>query len=55
MIDTAAVSRYADRIMAMVREDMERPPPHGKQIPRDVVNFSALHYYLVPRQATLFW
>jgi hypothetical protein len=46
MIDTAAVSRYADRIMAMVREDMERPPPHGKQIPRDVVNFSALHYYL---------
>jgi hypothetical protein len=45
MIDTAAVSRYADRIMAMIREDMERPFPWGRQIPRDVASFSELHEY----------
>jgi hypothetical protein len=32
--------------MAMVREDIERPFPHGKQIPRDVASFTALHDYL---------
>jgi hypothetical protein len=46
MIDTAAVSRYADRIMAMIREDAERPFAHGKQVPRDVASFTALHDYL---------
>lgn len=46
MIDTAAVSRYADRIMAMVREDMERPFPPGEQVPRDIASFAALHDYL---------
>jgi hypothetical protein len=46
MIDTDAVSHYADRIMVMVREDMERPLPNGKQVPRDVANFTALHDYL---------
>ena len=46
MIDTAAVSRYADRIMAMVREDIERPFPHRKHAPRDVASFAALHDYL---------
>lgn len=45
MIDVAAVSRYADRIIAMVRKDMERPFPWGKQIPRDVASFSELHEY----------
>ncbi len=45
MIDTAAVSRYADQIMAMIREDM-RPFPDGKQVPPDVANFTALHDYL---------
>lgn len=46
MIDTAAVSHYADRIMAMIREDMERPTPGGKQVPRNVASFIALHDYL---------
>ncbi len=46
MIDTAAVSRYSDRIMAMIREDMERPFPHGEHVPRDVASFAALHDYL---------
>jgi len=46
MIDVAAVSCYADRIMAMIREDMEGPFPHGKQVPRDVASFTALHDYL---------
>ncbi len=31
MIDTAAMSRYADQIMAMIREDAER-----SQIPRHI-------------------
>jgi hypothetical protein len=41
MIDTAAVSLYAERIMAMIREDAER-----SQVPRDVASFTALHDYL---------
>lgn len=41
MIDAAAVSRYADRIMAMIREDAER-----SQVPWDVASFTALHDYL---------
>jgi hypothetical protein len=46
MIDTAAVSRYADRIIAMVHEDMEQRSQDGKQVPRDVASFAALHDYL---------
>ncbi len=41
MIDTAAASRYVDRIMAMIREDAER-----SQVPRDIASFAALHDYL---------
>ena len=40
------MSRYADQIMAMIREDMEGLFPHGKQVPRGVANFTALHDYL---------
>jgi hypothetical protein len=46
MIDTAEVSCYADRIMAMVREDIERPFPHSTQVPHDVASFASLHDYL---------
>jgi hypothetical protein len=46
MIDAAAVSSYADRIMVMIREDVERPFPHGKRVPRDIASFTALHDYL---------
>lgn len=42
---TDAVSRWADQIMAMIREDMKAPFPWGKQIPRDVASFSELHDY----------
>lgn len=45
MIDTTAVSRYADRILAMVREDMERPSLSIHHIPRDVTSFTELHEY----------
>jgi hypothetical protein len=39
------VSEYADKIMAEIHGDMQKPFPWGKQIPRDVGSFSALHDY----------
>lgn len=39
------VGKLADLIMAAVHEDMQQPFPWGKQIPRDVGSFSALHDY----------
>jgi hypothetical protein len=46
VIDMTAVNLYAERIMAMIWEDMERPSSHGKQIPRDIASFAALHDYV---------
>ena len=38
--------QHADAIMVQIHEDMERPFPWGKQIPRDVGSFSCLHDYV---------
>jgi hypothetical protein len=39
------VTEYAGKIMLMIWGDMREPFPWGKQIPRDVGSFSALHDY----------
>jgi hypothetical protein len=38
-------AEYAEQILAEIHQDMERPFPWGKQIPRDVGSFSCLHDY----------
>lgn len=45
VIDSATVLHYADRIMAMIAEDMKQPLPWGKQVPPEVTSFSELHDY----------
>jgi hypothetical protein len=45
MIDSATVLYYADRIMAMIAEDMKQPFPWGKRFPPEVTSFSELHDY----------
>lgn len=45
MVTTLTADEYADKIMALIHEDMRQPFPWGKQIPRDVGSFSALHDY----------
>jgi len=49
-IDRAKVREQAAAIMAEIHDDMRKPFPWGKQIPRNVGSFSALHDYVDANQ-----
>jgi hypothetical protein len=44
-VDQPRFAGYVTRIVAEIHGDMRQPFPWGKQIPRDVGSFSALHDY----------
>src|SRR5215472_7542234 len=44
-MDEAKISEYAGKVMEEIHRDMQQPFPWGKQIPRNVGSFSALHDY----------